>query len=152
MKRFLVVCLGAGLLIPVISAQSLPNGPGKDVFEKICNACHEAEIVIGRKGTKEGWNFTVDQMVSRGADVTDQEFDTIVEYLAKNFGKEVAKINVNKAPAKDIETGLALSTKEAEAIVKYRKKKGSFKTLDDLKKVRRLNASKVEAKKDNIEF
>src|SRR5437879_3699235 len=88
MKHLFVVCLGAGLLIPTASAQSLPNGPGKDVFQRVCSACHEAELVMDKKQTKEGWSATVDEMVARGAEGTDKEFDTIVEYLAKNFGKE----------------------------------------------------------------
>src|SRR5437016_10276159 len=113
------------------SAQSLPNGPGKDVFQKVCSACHEAEVVIGMKQTKEGWSATIDEMVSRGATATDQEFDQIIDYLAKNFAKEAGKVNVNKAAAKDLETGLALSAKEAQAIVDYRQKNGSFKALDD---------------------
>src|SRR5207245_2813697 len=71
MKLLFGVCLGTGLLIPTASSQSLPDGPGKDVFQKICNACHEAEVVIGMKQTKQGWSATVDEMVSRGAEGTD---------------------------------------------------------------------------------
>jgi competence protein ComEA len=152
MKRFFAACLGAGLLIAGASAQSLPNGDGKDTFQKVCSACHEPDVVIGMKQTKEGWSATVDEMVSRGATATDAEFDTIIEYLAKNFGKEAGKVNVNKAAAKDIETGLALSTKEAEAIVQYREKNGGFKTVDDLKKVPGLDAAKIDAQKDKLEF
>ncbi len=152
MKLLLAICLGADLLAPGASAQSLPNGDGKDVFERICSACHEAEVVIGMKQTKEGWNATVDEMVSRGALGTDAEFDKIVAYLVKNFGKEAGKINVNKAAAKDIEAGLALSTKEADAIVRYREQNGNFKTADDLKKVPGLDAAKIDAKKDKLEF
>jgi competence protein ComEA len=107
---------------------------------------------MDKRQTKEGWNATVDEMVSRGATGSDSEFDQIVAYLTKNFGKDSAKINVNKAAAKDIETGLALSAKDAEAIVQYRAKNGSFKTLADLKKVPGLEGAKIDAKKDSIEF
>jgi competence protein ComEA len=77
-----------------------------------------------------------------------------VDYLAKNFGKGGGgeKVNVNKAAAKDIETGLALTTKEAEAIVAYRQKNGDFKTLQDLLKVTGVDAKRIEAAKDKIDF
>jgi competence ComEA-like helix-hairpin-helix protein len=74
----------------------------------------------------------------------------IVAYLAKNF--PVVKINVNKAAAKDLGTGLELTAKESEAIVQYRQAQGNFKTLDDLKKVPGLDGVKIESKKDRIEF
>ena len=81
----------------------------------------------------------------RGSDI-----DAIVAYLAKNF--PVVKINVNKASAKDLEAGLELTTKESEAIIRYREAKGNFKTLDDLKKVPGLDAVKIESKKDRLDF
>ena len=152
MKHLLILFLGAGLAAPFLSAQSLPDGDGKAVMQKICNACHEAEVVIGMKQTKEGWAATIDEMVSRGAEGSDAEFDKIIEYLAKNFGKEGGKINVNKAAAKDLETGLAIPAKDAESIVKYRQEKGGFKTVDDVKKVPGIDAAKIDAKKDQIEF
>ena len=50
MKHLLILCLGAGFAAPFVSAQqSLPDGDGKAVMQKICNACHEAEVVIGMK-------------------------------------------------------------------------------------------------------
>jgi competence protein ComEA len=41
---------------------------------------------------------------------------------------------------------------DAEAIVRYREEKGSFKTLDDLKKVPGIDPGKLEAKKASLEF
>jgi hypothetical protein len=91
-----LLCFGASLL----TAQSLPEGPGKDVTKKICSQCHEAEVVIGKKLTKEGWSGVIDDMVSRGAMGTDEEFDKILEYLAKNFPKDTdtTKIDAKKWP------------------------------------------------------
>ena len=83
---------------------------------------------------------------------TDAQFNAILTYLVKNFGPEVSKININKAPAKDLETQLEITAKEAEAIVKYRDEKGAFKEVDDLKKVPDLDFKKIEAKKDRLAF
>ena len=57
-------------------------------------------------------------MQDNGANATGEELDTIVNYLATNFGNGAAddKINVNTATAGDIEQGLGLSTKAAAAL------------------------------------
>ena len=59
---------------------------------------------------------------------------------------------MNKATAKDIESGLELSAKEAEAIVHYREDKGSFKSVEEVEKVPGVDAKKIEAKKDRLAF
>jgi competence protein ComEA len=90
-------------------------------------------------------------MLQEETDVTAAERAAIVEYLSSNF-MPGGKIYVNKAKAKDLETALELSSADAEAIVRYREEKGSFRTLDDLKKVPGLDAGKVEARKDRLDF
>jgi competence protein ComEA len=72
--------------------------------------------------------------------------------LAKNFGDDAPKVNVNHEAAKGLQDQLALTDKEAQAIVDYRGKNGDFKTLDDLKKVPGLDGAKIDAKKDRIAF
>jgi competence protein ComEA len=66
--------------------------------------------------------------------------------------KPGGKIYVNKAKAKDLETALEISTKEAEAIIRYREQNGDFKTPDDLMKVSGLDPAKIQARKDRLEF
>jgi hypothetical protein len=38
--------------------------------------------------TSEQWRSVVSQMMTQGAPLQDYEVDTVVDYLAKNFGKE----------------------------------------------------------------
>ena len=142
----------AWLVVLPARAQDLPDGPGKEVLSRVCTQCHGVDQIIELKQTKAEWSALVDMMVQYGAVAKDEEFDLIIDYLAKNFGKAADKVNVNKAAAKDIETGLALTTKEAEAIVQYRQKNGDFKTLQDLLKVTGVDGKKIDAAKDKIEF
>ena len=93
----------------------------------------------------------VGEMAAAGAQATEDEFNEIVDYLAAAFPK-APKINVNKAAAQDLESGLELSAKEAQAIVRYREEKGSFKSIEDVEKVPGLDAKKIEAKKDRLTF
>ena len=112
--------------------------------------CHSPDAVIGQQGTRQWWQSKVTEMLQEVTDIPQSDVDTIVSYLATNF--PVFKINVNKAAAKDLETGLELTPKESETIVQYREAHGNFKTLDDLKKVPGLDAVKIESKKDRLEF
>lgn len=134
------------LLLFVGLTQDLPDGPGKDVVLKICQDCHDLDTVTMDNRTRDGWKKTVDKMGERGAEGTDEQFEAVVNYLTKYFGR----INVNKAPAEEIATGIGFSAKEAEGIVQYREKNGDFKDWKDLKKVDGLDAAKVDSKKDHI--
>ncbi len=119
------------------------------MVEVICSSCHSTERIINKQWTKPQWQAKVLEMLQEEPDVTQPERDKIVEYLARSFP---AKVNVNKADAKELETGLELSAENAAAIVRYREQKGDFKTLDDLKKVPGLDAAKIESRKDRLEF
>lgn len=77
--------LTSSLAFAETNALKLPDGPGKATTEKICSGCHAPEIVLGRHETVEGWTQIVTEMVNKGANGTDDEFNTIIDYLAKNF-------------------------------------------------------------------
>jgi competence protein ComEA len=136
---------------PLAFAQKaqLPDGPGKETTQRICGACHGAEIVIGRKMDKEGWTQLVISMVQRGAQGTDDEFSEIVDYLTANFSPD-SKININKAVSKDFQIALGISGELGDAIVQYRTEKGAFKSVDDLKKVPGIDAAKIETNRSKL--
>ena len=106
---------------------------------------------MGKQWTRTQWEAKVIEMLQEEPEVTAEERAAIVEYLSANF-KPGGKIYINKAKAKDLETALEISTKDAEAIVRYRDEKGNFKTLEELKKVPGLDAAKIETRKDRLEF
>jgi competence protein ComEA len=128
-----------------------PDGPGKDALLKTCSKCHSPNVVMANRQDREGWENTITKMVSLGAVGTDEDFTAILDYLVKNFPQQ-SKINVNKATVTELQTGLSLSQKEAEAVVAYRDKNGDFKSFDDLKKVPLLDAKKIDEKRDRVTF
>jgi competence protein ComEA len=128
------------------SAQTLPDGPGKQIFEDTCSLCHSPTAVIGMHKTKAEWKSKVTEMLQE-QDVSDSDRTAIIEYLARTFP---ATVNVNKATAKDLEA--LFTAKEVEAIVQYRESKGNFKTIDDLKKVPGIDTAKLEAIKQQLDF
>lgn len=122
---------------------------GKALVEKVCAKCHTLDATMRQRNTKDRWSAIVDDMVARGAEATDAELEQIVEYLARNLGPKVA---VNKAGADQLAAGLGIPRDVAAAIVEYRQKNGPFKTLEDLQKVRSLNTSGIDGKKDRLDF
>jgi competence protein ComEA len=149
--KWLVTCavVIAGIGGPNLWAQKLPDGAGKAALMKVCGACHEAEVVAGQARTRDAWTQVINDMLALGADGTDEELNAIVNYLSTNFPR---KVNVNSAPATEIQHALEVSVANSEEIVKYREKNGSFKSLDDLKKVPGLDAQKLDAEKSRILF
>jgi len=142
----LILCFAAAA-----AAQTLPDGPGKAVVEKMCTPCHDLDNVVRTRMTKERWSATVDDMVSRGATGTDAEIEQVVAYLAEHF-KSDKKVNINKATAAELTAELEISATDAAAIVSYRTDKGSFKELRDVTKVPGIDTKKIEAAKDRLEF
>jgi mono/diheme cytochrome c family protein len=75
---------------PPPSAQSLaalPAGAGKELVQTRCVACHDLTRVMAAKRQKTEWDGIVANMVNRGAAATLEERQSIVTYLAANFGQ-----------------------------------------------------------------
>jgi competence protein ComEA len=152
MQSSIALLIGAAWLAPAAWGQ-LPDGPGKSEVQAICTQCHELARSIAPRQDKAGWQGTVDKMITLGAKASDQEFQLVVDYLAKNYpGEDVPRIKVNEARAIDLESGLSLLRSQARAIIEYRDKNGPFKSIEDLKKVPGIDAAKIEAKKDRLVF
>jgi competence ComEA-like helix-hairpin-helix protein len=132
----------------------LPDGPGKEILLRACTNCHKAEEFPSYRHTKQEYQAIVYRMGDRGARATTQELDIVAAYLYKNFPKaeDADKINVNKASAKEIETGLNLTASEAQAIVDYRGRHGDFRVWGDLLVIYGVDGRKIEAAKDRMTF
>jgi cytochrome c oxidase cbb3-type subunit 3 len=61
----------------------LPDGPHRETALKLCGACHSANLVLGRCMTRDQWSEVVSNMISKGAKGTTDEFNQVVDYLAK---------------------------------------------------------------------
>ena len=68
------------------TAMTLPQGDGRDLVAVACSQCHTLNtILVGREGAA-GWKRHVYNMVLRGAQLSPREADTVIQYLAANFG------------------------------------------------------------------
>lgn len=148
-------------LAATTAVRPLPPGRGKAIVQRNCSHCHALKVVTSKRATKDQWSALVDQMVSRGADLNDDEIDIVVKYLAKNFAAKTSAsdtnsaeqmVNVNQATAAELAAVLSLSSEQSQAIVAYRDKKGKFKDWHDLVSVPGVQASDIESKKDRLQF
>ena len=133
------------------ASDGLPDGPGKAELLKVCGDCHEATKATTLRLTRAGWTTVVDDIVKTGAKGTEKEIELIVNYLSTNFLGEAARpINLNTAPAIDLESVLGLLRSEAKALITYREKNGPCKAIDDLKKVPGLDFKKIDSARDMV--
>ena len=93
-----------GLLGAVLSApaQTLPEGTGRAAFQRICGACHSINVATSQRMTRAEWSAVVNDMVSRGAQGTSGELESIVNYLSTNFGKGTTGGGQPSKPAKQL--------------------------------------------------
>jgi len=129
----------------------LPDAPGKDVTVKLCASCHAADTVASARHSPDGWRDVIAKMVAAGAEGTEQEFETVLQYLSTQFPAEGQKaLNLNTATAIELESVAGLLRKEAAVLIAHREKSGPCKKLEDLKKVAGLDYKKIEARKERL--
>jgi competence ComEA-like helix-hairpin-helix protein len=82
------------------------------------------------------------------------ELITLTDYLTAHFPKinDPTKVNMNKAETKEIVERLGLPLKEAEAIVSYRERRGTFRSWGDLLVIYGVDGSKIEAAQEKMSF
>jgi competence protein ComEA len=138
----------AGATPASASQNAPPEHPGKALLETVCASCHETQVIMEQPRTKAGWTETFEQMIQYGASASDYQFDQIFDYLIRNH----SIVNVNKAPAEELEPTLDVTAKVAQAIVAYREENGPFKTIDDLKQVPGIDAAKLDARAKRLRY
>jgi mono/diheme cytochrome c family protein len=75
---------------PVAQAQETPEDiRAHDVFVRVCTKCHPAERATAEGRSRAQWEATIISMqTARGAVITPEEFDTVLDYLSKHFGRQ----------------------------------------------------------------
>ena len=71
-----------------IARQELPDGPGKAELSKLCSGCHDLMFTVSTRESEEGWTRIVNDMRSKGADGSEEDFAKVIAYLARHMGKK----------------------------------------------------------------
>src|SRR5262249_31781494 len=125
-----------------------PAAPAAARFADMCRTCHDSTRITDVRRTKAEWEDVLNKMIEKGAAGSDDDFKAVFGYLRRQYGK----VFINAAAADEITTTLGLSSKDAEAILAYRKTNGPFQDLEALKKVPEIDVKALDAHKDAIAF
>jgi competence ComEA-like helix-hairpin-helix protein len=87
-------------------------------------------------------------MVTLGAKGTDEDFEIILEYLVREFGR----VSINAAAAEEIAQVLHLEEGAADAIVQHRAKHGKFADFEALSAVPGVPIEALRKRRDAIVF
>jgi hypothetical protein len=94
MVRLWLGVLGVGFVtLGAAAAQQieLPPGPNRDLVLHECQACHDLGMIVAAAGlSRDGWNATIDEMISYGLRVDSEERAKILDYLSRFLGSPAA--------------------------------------------------------------
>jgi cytochrome c5 len=155
----IVVTLAAAMLAvsisfhrgPVSAAQQdLPDGKGVELARDKCVTCHEADLIIAQRLSKQGWTREVEKMIRWGAVVNDTEKETLVEYFSAAFPqrKMVAVVATNEARGKQIFEDKCLVCHEVDLTEAQRLSKQGW--TREVEKMIRWGATVTDAEKEPL--
>ncbi|HMV47800.1 MAG TPA: hypothetical protein PLD20_24690 [Blastocatellia bacterium] len=98
--------------------QDLPAGKGVELARDKCVTCHEADLIIAQRLSKQGWTREVEKMMRWGAVVGDAEKETLIEYFSAHFPqrKAVAFVAANEARGKQVFEDKCLTCHEVDLV------------------------------------
>ena len=65
---------------------ALPRGPARQVILKSCTKCHGLDEYATRALDRQGWQKEIDSMKLKGATISDQDAQILLDYLVNTFG------------------------------------------------------------------
>ncbi len=88
-SRKLAIGLAAAtiFLCPIVGwvQGPFPAGQGRDTVVMVCSQCHPLTRITDSDLNAEGWEFTLYDMIARGAPLYEKDLDIVRQYLIDNF-------------------------------------------------------------------
>ena len=96
-----------------VDPKDLPEGEGKTLVAEKCASCHDLRRVVVKRSNRDHWAHTTARMRTRMTtanipDLTDAEYNTIVDYLVEKF-PEVQPYDANSRLPRTLLSGKAAS-------------------------------------------
>jgi hypothetical protein len=66
----------------------LPNGAGRAIMLDVCTRCHDLHRVRDHRATPEEWEDLLVHMINEGAELNDDDFPVLLNYLSRYFRAE----------------------------------------------------------------
>ena len=71
---------------PAAAQSSSQDEKGERVLNVSCGGCHDLRPVQTGARDRDGWNEVVQNMLQKGADVSDADLPVLLDYLAEHHG------------------------------------------------------------------
>ena len=79
--------MAAAFLIPIIASSQapFPEGRARDAVFLVCTQCHPLTRITDNDLTAAEWEFTLYDMIARGAPLHEADLEAVRQYLIENF-------------------------------------------------------------------
>ncbi len=78
---FISACSNDATPVSTDSPATATEDPVKALIEERCSDCHNTSIIYNANYDESGWSDVIDQMIQKGADLSDEEKAQIIEWL-----------------------------------------------------------------------
>jgi cytochrome c2 len=86
----LMAVIGSGAFVLASAAAEiteLPQGPDRDLVLKVCQSCHDLQMVFDAAGiSRQEWDMSLDEMTANGMNVSADDRAKILAYLSTYLG------------------------------------------------------------------
>jgi hypothetical protein len=139
-----------GFVAVSAARQDLPQGKGVEIARDKCLSCHESDLIISQRLSRQGWTREVDKMVRWGANVPEAEKEALIDYLAAKFGprKAEAKNLAGEDRGKEIFENKCLGCHEADLTRQQRLSRQGW--TREVEKMMRWGAVVSDAEKEPL--
>ena len=86
MRKCLLFGLASGFaLSTILVADVFAIEDGAKLLDSRCSVCHSSERPKSKQKTPEQWETTVSRMMGKGAQLTQEEKQILLDYLSKTY-------------------------------------------------------------------
>lgn len=86
MKKRLLLIVAIGLILSTIPASIVLAQPdGAALLEERCSVCHPSTRPKSKQKTPEQWESTVNRMIGKGANLSEEEKAVLLDFLSKTY-------------------------------------------------------------------
>jgi quinoprotein glucose dehydrogenase len=72
------------------AASSSQSAPGQLDVGRLCGQCHSFDVVTRTRRSRQQWQALVESMIAKGEQISDEDFDKVVDYLTTHYGSTPA--------------------------------------------------------------
>ncbi len=133
------------------SQQDLPEGKGVELARAKCVTCHEADLIVAQRLSRQGWTREVEKMMRWGAKATDAEKEILIDYFSAHFGQRkavAAMAMANVERGKQIFEAKCLLCHEVDLVEQQRLGKPGW--TREVEKMVRWGAKVTDAEKEPL--